>query len=274
MTKSVQEFAHVLFQSPFVSICDVCCPTAFGGHEYALERDCLLFVRSGFFAARTGARRTLVDSNYIVWGSEGGTLRAMPSSKTSCTFTAIRYGEGAVPRYSRAVALCRPAAYLQHARLVNNARLANSPATIDAAAAALLFEMTASPGEPCSAGDRAGTVSQIKELLNQSIAKRISLPELADRFYLSPFTISRWFHRETGLPLRRYIQSLRLRRALTFMLDEKRSLTAIALELGFYDESHFSKAFHAEFGMPPALALTTFADTPPNRPSVERLIPD
>jgi transcriptional regulator GlxA family with amidase domain len=101
-------------------------------------------------------------------------------------------------------------------------------------------------------------VAAIKELMSQSLSKPMSLLDIANRFYVSPFTISRWFHAETGVPLRLYMQRLRLRRALTYMLDEKRSLTAIAIELGFYDESHFSKAFHAEFGVPPALALTMF----------------
>jgi transcriptional regulator GlxA family with amidase domain len=158
--------------------------------------------------------------------------------------------------------------------LLNKARLACSDAAINEAAAALLSETTGTHYQLSPDVERAQIVSEIKTLLNQSLAKRIKLFELANRFYLSPFTVSRWFHWETGVPLRRYIQRLRLRRALTFMLDEKRSLTAIALELGFYDEAHFSKAFHAEFGTPPALALRAYADTPLSRPFAVQSIPD
>lgn len=253
----MQELAHVIFRSPFVSICDVCCPTAFGEGAYLPERGSMVFIRSGFFAARVGERSLPIDSNYAIWCGDGDALSAMPSSKTACTCTVIRYSETALPKAcsSTNVLLCGPAVYLKHARLLNAARLAQADTTVNDAATALLAEIDASQREPSLSSEHPRPVPEIKELLNQSLTKRISLPELADRFYLSPFTISRCFHKETGLSLRHYIQRLRLRRALTFMLDEKRSLTAIALELGFYDESHFSKAFHAEFGTTPALAL-------------------
>jgi transcriptional regulator GlxA family with amidase domain len=157
--------------------------------------------------------------------------------------------------------LCSADAYLQHARLVNDVRAAPANAGLNDAACALLLKMVCERRERRLLGERLRTIHEIQELLNQSLAKPVSLPELSARFYLSPFTISRCFHRDTGLSLRRYIQSLRLRRALTFMLDEKRNLTAIALELGFYDEPHFSKAFHAEFGTTPFMALKAFAET-------------
>jgi transcriptional regulator GlxA family with amidase domain len=46
-----------------------------------------------------------------------------------------------------------------------------------------------------------------------------------------------------------------LRKALNLILDGATGLTDIAMELGFYDEPHFSKSFQAEFGISPAHAL-------------------
>jgi transcriptional regulator GlxA family with amidase domain len=34
-------------------------------------------------------------------------------------------------------------------------------------------------------------------------------------------------------------------------MHSRKNLTAIAIDLGFYDESHFSKSFRAEFGISP-----------------------
>jgi AraC family transcriptional regulator len=85
----------------------------------------------------------------------------------------------------------------------------------------------------------------------------VSLAALAKQFYLSPFAVSRAFHQETGISLRRYSQRLRLRKALMLMVEHEFPLREVASTLGFYDEPHFSKAFHAEFGMPPGRA---FAD--------------
>jgi AraC-like DNA-binding protein len=273
----VQELTHVIYRSPLVSICELTCRAAFGSAEFCLGDCSLVFVRSGLFEGRIGGRTHVVDANYAVFGSEGDALSPAQTSRTACTFTAIRYcglRAAAAPASSR-VALCGPAAYLMHARVVNAARLARGESVLDDVAVALLDEALGDARTAYTASDEhARIVGAIKELLNQSLSKPISLLDLADRFYLSPFTISRCFHKATGVSLRQYMHRLRLRRALSFMLDEKRSLTAIALELGFYDESHFSKAFHAEFGTPPALALKASANMPPNRPSAEWSNPD
>jgi transcriptional regulator GlxA family with amidase domain len=99
-------------------------------------------------------------------------------------------------------------------------------------------------------------VCAIKEQVHQSLSKPVSLIVLSKQFYRSPFAVSRAFHQETGISLRRYSQRLRLRRALMLMLEQNATLSEIAASLGFYDESHFSKAFHIEFGLPPARAFS------------------
>jgi AraC-like DNA-binding protein len=224
--------------------------------QYPLQNGSVVFVRSGTFAAHLGKRTFVVDANYAVFGDDGDILEAVDGSKTSCTCTAIRFS-GDAKVFSPLAVLCEPAAYLAQARLLNVVRFARGDTAIDDAAERLISLMsTMSQEAQCCDERHTRTVCAIKELMSRSLSKPLSLPELANRFYLSPFTISRWFHQETGVSLRLYMQRLRLRRALTFMLDERRSLTAIALELGFYDEPHFSKAFHAEFGVSPGLALT------------------
>jgi AraC family transcriptional regulator len=81
---------------------------------------------------------------------------------------------------------------------------------------------------------------------------RVSLHELARATGVSPFQLSRTFSRATGVPLRRYALRLRLREA-AFRLDQgEADLTALAHDLGFFDHSHFTNAFHSEWGVPPS----------------------
>jgi AraC-like DNA-binding protein len=217
-----------------------------------------VFIRTGTFVARIAERESVVDANYVLFGAEGDAVVAMNAAKTTCTCTALQYS-GGVPAFPRKAALCAPRLYLIHARMLNAARLARAGSLVDQTASELVLNARdTSPKSPFDNEQHTRTVCAIKQLMNQSLSKPISLLELSNRFYVSPFTISRWFHAETGLSLRLYVQRLRLRRALIYMLDERRSLTAIAIELGFYDEPHFSKAFHAEFGLPPGIALTGF----------------
>jgi transcriptional regulator GlxA family with amidase domain len=141
--------------------------------------------------------------------------------------------------------------------LVHALRAGSPPEMLDNAALALICEVlsTEREAEP-RRHDRSYMICAIKELVNQSLSKPVSLATLAKQFYLSPFAVSRSFHQETGISLRRYVQRLRLRKALILMLEQGTTLREIAAALGFYDEPHFSKAFHAEFGMPPGRALT------------------
>ena len=69
----------------------------------------------------------------------------------------------------------------------------------------------------------------------------------------SPYHLSRIFHREAGLPMRRYLDRCRLRTALERLAEGEKDLAGLALDLGYADHSHFSNAFRREFGMSPSL---------------------
>jgi AraC-like DNA-binding protein len=54
-----------------------------------------------------------------------------------------------------------------------------------------------------------------------------------------------------GIPLRRYFLRLRLRDAAVRLTQGESDLSALALELGFFDHSHFTNAFRQEWGVGP-----------------------
>lgn len=67
----------------------------------------------------------------------------------------------------------------------------------------------------------------------------------------SPFHFHRIFRAMVGETLHEFVKRTRLERALFLMSHSTRSLTDIALELGFSSSSDFSRSFKAHFGVPP-----------------------
>ena len=122
---------------------------------------------------------------------------------------------------------------------------------MDEAMRALPDATGASPGHARPARRRE-TVEAAKLALNRSLAAPPSLVELADTLDCSPFHLSRIFRAATGLGLRHYVSRLRARLAAERLARGARDLTELALELGFWDHSHFTNAFRREWGVPPS----------------------
>jgi len=125
----------------------------------------------------------------------------------------------------------------------------------EAVAAAYRMQGARVATEPRSASVRRrqrDLVEAAKLAVNERLESLPSLGELARAFGCSPFHLSRTFHRVAGLSLRAYVGRLRARRAAARLAVEARDLTALALDLGYADHSHFTNAFRREWGVPPS----------------------
>ena len=78
----------------------------------------------------------------------------------------------------------------------------------------------------------------------------ISIEELSKVVNLSPFHFTRLFKQEAGMSPHAYITQLRVNRAQDLILRGE-SLLGIAYELGFADQSHFSRTFLKLTGVSP-----------------------
>ncbi len=78
-----------------------------------------------------------------------------------------------------------------------------------------------------------------------------SLSELALLCGLSRSHFVRAFKQTTGLPPHRWLLMQRVKRAKTLLHDTERSITEIALDCGFADQSHFTRVFSKIFGISP-----------------------
>ena len=92
---------------------------------------------------------------------------------------------------------------------------------------------------------------QIKIYLSQHVKDKICLDELCKRFNCDKFNLLRQFKQYTGLSPINYLITLRIQNAKELMISTDLPLVQIALESGFYDQSHFSNCFVKLVGLTP-----------------------
>jgi AraC-like DNA-binding protein len=93
-------------------------------------------------------------------------------------------------------------------------------------------------------------VARVMDFIHAYYTRKIELKELADVSQLSPFHLNRMFAREVGLPPHRYLINLRLNKSRE-LLKSQRSITDVALQVGFYDQSHYIRNFKLYLGITP-----------------------
>lgn len=80
----------------------------------------------------------------------------------------------------------------------------------------------------------------------------LSLEDLAAEAYLSLHHFARLFKSTTGFSPHQYVLRARVERAQQLMCEAPaRTLTAIGLDAGFYDQAHFSRVFKRVLGVSP-----------------------
>jgi AraC-like DNA-binding protein len=85
---------------------------------------------------------------------------------------------------------------------------------------------------------------------------QLSLAALARQAGLSPRQLRHQFTQEIGINPSAYLRWRRLRRAAA-AIESGATLTEGAIEGGFADGAHFSRVFHAQFGMTPSQAFSS-----------------
>jgi AraC-like DNA-binding protein len=93
-------------------------------------------------------------------------------------------------------------------------------------------------------------MAQVKEYLHVFYNENIGLEKLAREVNCSPYHLNRTFREFTGLPPHKYLLCLRIAHAEKMLLAGK-SPVEVALDVGFYDESHLLRHFKKIIGVSP-----------------------
>lgn len=103
--------------------------------------------------------------------------------------------------------------------------------------------------------NRKYVVEQIVNYFEDHYNEKISLDQIAENMYLSPFYISRIFKSETGDAPIRHLINIRLEKAKELLeSDFQGSIQEVAALVGYDDAYHFSKLFKKYYGMTPSQA--------------------
>ncbi|MBS1571059.1 MAG: helix-turn-helix transcriptional regulator [Bacteroidetes bacterium] len=96
------------------------------------------------------------------------------------------------------------------------------------------------------------TIIALEYISNNFQSDKFSIKDLAERVFLSTSRLSFLFKKQTGSSIIKYLLWIRLRNAIFLMLtDNKKNITTIALECGFYDSSQMNKYMYQMFGISP-----------------------
>lgn len=138
--------------------------------------------------------------------------------------------------------------------LIRLVSFASSPLETEAAVLHLVMTLTKSGGlwdgyQPAHT-EESKRLEWIKEYLQAHPLEKVTLEELERAAGISRFHLVRAFKNAYRLPPHTYQNQLRINMAKKELL-KRRSIIEVALETGYYDQSHFTRAFKDCVGVTP-----------------------
>ena len=94
------------------------------------------------------------------------------------------------------------------------------------------------------------TIKAVKDYLREHYGENVSISELASMVGLSANYLIRTFRRTVGLPPHAYQMQVRIQEAKRALLGCK-PIAQVALEAGFFDQSHLNRCFKRILGVTP-----------------------
>jgi AraC-like DNA-binding protein len=94
-------------------------------------------------------------------------------------------------------------------------------------------------------------IGEIAELYAAMLEGPMTVEELCSRAGYSKRTLQRLFREYVGVTPKWVLQRVRLHEAADRMADGEKDWPRLALELGYFDQAHFIKAFKAAIGLSP-----------------------
>ena len=115
----------------------------------------------------------------------------------------------------------------------------------------LLMEQSWHPEEAVTAPKKMSVVD-VKEYLEQHYSERITLDDLASRFYINKYYLTRVFKEQYGMSITSYLTSLRITHAKQLLRFTDKTVEEIGLECGLGALHYFSRVFKEVEGVAPS----------------------
>ncbi|BCJ93958.1 hypothetical protein acsn021_15270 [Anaerocolumna cellulosilytica] len=94
-------------------------------------------------------------------------------------------------------------------------------------------------------------ISEIVRYINKHYKKELSLPYLADKFFVSPYYLSHAFKEVTGFTFVEYVNSVRIKEAKKLLEETNLKVYFIAAKVGYGSITHFGRVFKEITGHAP-----------------------
>lgn len=132
---------------------------------------------------------------------------------------------------------------------------ASGPLAHEAASLALMGALFARTGTVAPQAVRGGLSPahqrMVLDYCQGHLGDKIGLEDLARLCGLSRYQFLRRFALSVGLTPHAWLTRLRLERACAALARAPATIAQVAADVGFYDQSHFNRAFRAAYGVPP-----------------------
>lgn len=105
--------------------------------------------------------------------------------------------------------------------------------------------------QPLSLDDKF--LHRLRSVIDERLSDSdLSIDGICQQLKMSRTTLHQKMMALTGMPVNRYVRSLRLQKARELLLAEQLNISEIAYAVGFSDPKYFSRVFSDEFGLSPA----------------------
>ncbi|HEY1004477.1 MAG TPA: AraC family transcriptional regulator [Streptosporangiaceae bacterium] len=94
-------------------------------------------------------------------------------------------------------------------------------------------------------------LGQARDLLHDRYGEHLRVTDLADAVGVHPVHLARVFRLHYGTPVGAYLRGLRMTWAAGRLTESDDGIAQIAIQAGFFDQSHFTRTFKRQFGLTP-----------------------